>query len=134
MLPNVCKQNFHTPHVRISQKVNSVLMWNLQLCKPIFSAQFWFLSNPSSVARFTPIQICIINHVSYNYIYKIMKVMYSPGYHNIGLIATCALQNMINCALYAQVRGLLQRQCDNNWEGMFFSWFRILHSPNFYDV
>ena len=128
MFLNVCKQTFHIPHVRISQKVNSFLMWNLQLCKPIFSAQFWFRSNPSSVARFTPIQICVINHVSYIYIYKIMKVMCPPVYHN----TSCTSAH--NCASYDQVRGLLQIQCGDNWKGMFFSWFRILHSPNFCDV
>ena len=30
MFLNVCKQTFHLSHVRISQKVTGVLMWNLQ--------------------------------------------------------------------------------------------------------
>ena len=30
MFLNVCKQTFHISHVRISQKVKGVLMWNLQ--------------------------------------------------------------------------------------------------------
>ena len=30
MFLNVCKQTFHVSHVRISQKVKVVLMWNLQ--------------------------------------------------------------------------------------------------------
>ena len=30
LILNVCKQTFHISHVRISQKVKGVLMWNLQ--------------------------------------------------------------------------------------------------------
>ena len=30
MFLNVCKQSFHTSHVRISQKLKGVLIWNLQ--------------------------------------------------------------------------------------------------------
>ena len=38
---NVCKQIFHISHVRISQKVKGVLMWNLQHIIFIKRRRYW---------------------------------------------------------------------------------------------
>ena len=82
MYLNVCKQNFHISHVRISQRVSGVLMWNLQhiifilylnVCKQNFdisrahiSKSRWSFNVKSSAYYFhmktkilTDFQICI---------------------------------------------------------------------------
>ena len=38
---NVCKQTFHISHVRISQKAQSVLIWNLQHIISIWWPRYW---------------------------------------------------------------------------------------------
>ena len=43
MFLNVCKQTFHITHVRISQKVKGVSMWNLQHIILIWSGRCWLI-------------------------------------------------------------------------------------------
>ena len=41
MFLNICKQTFHKSHMRISQKVKGVLMWNLQHIIFIWRRRYW---------------------------------------------------------------------------------------------
>ena len=41
MFLNVCKETFHISHVRISQKVKGVLMWNLRHIIFIWRQRYW---------------------------------------------------------------------------------------------
>ena len=41
LLLNVCKQTFHISHLRVSQKVKGILMWNLQHIIFIWRRRYW---------------------------------------------------------------------------------------------
>ena len=53
LFSNVCKQTFHISHVRISQKVKGVLMWN------IFNILFSY--NDEDIGRFSNQHYCNFN-------------------------------------------------------------------------
>ena len=58
-----------------------------------------------------------------------MKIMWPPGYHHNGFVATRALEHvMCNCTSCAQVHELPQSRCGDNGEGTFISWLHICYA------
>ena len=72
---NVCKQTFVTSHVRISQQVKSVLMWNLQHIIFISRQIYWQIFKSAFSVPFKDQDQCLITVVqNTKYSHKIKKI------------------------------------------------------------
>ena len=67
MFLNVCKQTFRISHVRRSQKVNGVLMWNLQRIIFIWRRIYWQIFKFAIVYRCVPLRIFAWDQSNINY-------------------------------------------------------------------